>query len=378
MMEKTLHREKKYGGGGRIDGLDILRSLAAFYVVLNHSIEPPYHLNLEYVSSMPFRAKIFCFAGFTLGRSGVPIFLLLSGYLLVSREYDAQKTLQFYKNNLLSLLLTWEIWILIYNLFLMWFNKKPFDIGTYIRNVFFLQKVDLNHTWYIPMIIGMYIFLPYAANILHTVSTEILLIFMIIVYGYLYIVSSINLFLLANSLPQLISQLDLSYSGNVYGFYLLLGYCIRRWEIEINKLLKRPVVVLGIVGVLVCNYLLTIYTQITLYDKQYAYNVWYNYFSMPLIGIAWFLLLKNVQLKIGKSIITQTSMCSFGIYLLHRPVQMIIIRWIEKIGDKSIEMIVNVVGTYLLTFCIVWIICRVPHCGKIFFMYKEKPVAYRM
>ncbi len=37
-----LRSEKKLGGGGRIDGLDILRSLAALYVVLNHSVNACY------------------------------------------------------------------------------------------------------------------------------------------------------------------------------------------------------------------------------------------------------------------------------------------------------------------------------------------------
>ncbi len=73
------------------------------------------------------------------------------------------------------------------------------------------------------MIIGMYIFLPYVASILHTIPSDILLLFMTLVYGYLYIVPSINLFLVADGLPQFSNQLDLSYSGNVYGFCLLLG-----------------------------------------------------------------------------------------------------------------------------------------------------------
>lgn len=144
-------------------------------MVLNHNIAPPYYLNLEYVCTMPLRVKIFCFAGFTLGRSGVPIFLLLSGYLLLGKEYDDKEILWFYKSNLFSLLLTWEIWTFLYNLFLMWYKAKPFDVGTYLRNVLFLQKIDLNHTWYIPMIVGMYIFLPYLANILHMISSNILL-----------------------------------------------------------------------------------------------------------------------------------------------------------------------------------------------------------
>lgn len=367
-----LHSGKNSVGGGRIDDLDILRSLAAFYVVLNHSIEPIYQLKLDYVFSMPLRVKIFSFACFTLGRTGVPIFLLLSGYLLFGREYNDKGIVRFYKTNLLSMLLTWEIWIFLYNLFMVWCNAKPFDLGMYLRNALFLQEVALGHAWYIPMIIGMYIFLPYAANVLHTISTCTIAVFMIIMYGYLCIVPSINLFLQADSLPTITRQLDLSYAGNLYGFYFLLGYCIRRWEMKIDRFLKKPAVIFGIIGLLLCNYIWTIYAQIILYEKQIQHKVWYDYFSMPIIGIAWFLLLKIMKLKKWKSIVTQLSMCSFGVYLLHIPVKIIIMRWIEKIGDKSTELIVNVIATYLLTTCIVWLVCRIPGLGKILFLYKEK------
>lgn len=132
--------------------------------------------------------------------------------------------------------------------------------------------------------------------------------FMIIMYVYLYIVPSVNLFLVADSLPQLINLLDISDSGNGYGFYLVLGYCTKRWETNLDKALKKPVVISGIIGMLFCNYIWTIYTQIMLYAKQNQYNVWYNYFSIPLIGLAWFLLLKNVKLKNG-SVSSRSCLC---------------------------------------------------------------------
>lgn len=83
---------------------------------------------------------------------------------------------------------------------------------------------------------------------------------------------------------------------------------------------------------------------------------------------------EKCEIKKWKCIITQLSMCSFGIYLLHRPLQIIIIRQIEKIGDRSTEAVVNAIGTYLLSFGIVWLICRLPYCGKILFMYKENSI----
>lgn len=48
--------------------------MATFFVVLNHSVEAIYQLNLEYVSMMSIKTKWFCFGAFTAGRTGVLIF----------------------------------------------------------------------------------------------------------------------------------------------------------------------------------------------------------------------------------------------------------------------------------------------------------------
>lgn len=53
---------------------------------------------------------------------------------------------------------------------------------------------------------------------------------------------------------------------------------------------------------------------------------------------------------------------------------MIIVRQIERIGDRPTEVVVNVIDTYLLSFCIVCLIWRLPCCGKILFMYKENSI----
>lgn len=343
-------------------------------MVLNHSVNACYDFGLDAVSSMPLRAKIFSFACYTLSRSGVPIFLLLSGYLLLSREYDDKGVCRFYKNNLLSMLLTWEIWIFLYNLFLMWHNGQSFDIGMYLRNALFLQEVQFVHAWYMTMIMGIYLFLPYVANILHKIPDKILLIFMLIVYGYLYIVHSINVFLSAGGLTPIANQLDLSYSGNAYGFYLLLGCCIKRWERQIDQLLGKPRMILGVIGFLSVTYIGTVFMQMALYARQNPYRVRYEFFSIPLISIAWFLLLKNIKLMKAKCFMNQIAKCSFGIYLLHMPILTIVMPWIVKMKDRSAETFVVTTGVYILAFCIVWLLCRIPCCGKILFLYKEKTV----
>lgn len=83
--------------------LDFIRSLAAFFVVLNHVTENIYTFTPEFVITMSEKAKWFAFSSYTLGRIGVPLFLLLTGYLVLSKIFTSDTIVQFYKHSLLPL-----------------------------------------------------------------------------------------------------------------------------------------------------------------------------------------------------------------------------------------------------------------------------------
>lgn len=215
----------------RDSNLDVIRALAAFCVVMNHAAESVYAMNMEQYQMIPHSSSAFYFAAFTFGRCGVPLFLLLSGYLLLPQSYDENKIKRFYKHNFLPMLGVWELWIFIYCVFLAWYYHMPFDVAQYIRRALFLEHAGLSHTWYMPMIIGMYLFLPYVANALKQIPWTLLSIMMLAVYVYLFIVPSVNSYQSMLQIPSnemVYTQVDLSYGGSTYGLYLILGYAIAR------------------------------------------------------------------------------------------------------------------------------------------------------
>ena len=98
----------------RQEWLDAARALGIALVVLCHSVETYYRpvlLGQKRVGILPWLAENFMFFA---GRMGVPLFLCISGVLLLGREYQAK---QFYKRSLLPLVLTTELWIVINYLF---------------------------------------------------------------------------------------------------------------------------------------------------------------------------------------------------------------------------------------------------------------------
>lgn len=87
----------------RIEWIDLVRAVAILLVVLCHSTESIYQLNLEYMTAVPFLSRVCGFACFTAGRLGVPLFLMITGSLLLSRDYDSDSIKYFWKKKWLPL-----------------------------------------------------------------------------------------------------------------------------------------------------------------------------------------------------------------------------------------------------------------------------------
>ena len=126
--------------------LDFARSFAILAVLLCHSIEFAYPISLfNWTYMVPFD-QYFRIIGFTLGRLGVPIFLALTGYFLLSEEISCKDdVIHFYKKHLFPLLLTYEIWVVIYQIFLMLFNRIPFYPVDFLKCVFFLGVLHVHY-----------------------------------------------------------------------------------------------------------------------------------------------------------------------------------------------------------------------------------------
>lgn len=90
--------------GLRVEWIDLLRVIAIFAVVLVHATETIYGFNVEFMETISMQSKVFAITALAAGRLGVPIFLMITGYLLLDREYDPEKIVRFWKNNWLRLL----------------------------------------------------------------------------------------------------------------------------------------------------------------------------------------------------------------------------------------------------------------------------------
>lgn len=319
--------------GSKIEGLDTIRAAAIFLIVFDHVVELVFSFhNPDAFSQMQSSLRFALFFVFTLGRLGVDLFFFLTGYLLLPRVFDRPATEKFYRRNFLSLLVTWELWIVLYNFFIGWldasnfqanvppeshffFVPKPLEIDTLFRNMIFVEAVGLVHAWYLAAILGIYIFLPIVARALSTLSNRELLTLTAIAFIYYFIVPSVDHF----TECKLETWISLSFSGEIFGIYVVLGYIIRRFEATLIAW-RYPLIVFSIAAIA-----LTAQIQIDAFKHGEVYLVWHDFCLLPLASIGLFVVLKHWAAS-GR-LIGVPARYSFGIYLLHAPILMWLLRF---------------------------------------------------
>ncbi|WP_366463420.1 acyltransferase family protein [uncultured Clostridium sp.] len=71
--------------------------------------------------------------------------------------------MRFYKHNLFTLFIAVEMWNIVYNIFLYIFKFEEVNMSIVIADLLFFQQVQMSHMWYMPMILGIYVAVPFVA-----------------------------------------------------------------------------------------------------------------------------------------------------------------------------------------------------------------------
>ena len=302
----------------RLQWADLLRVIAIGCVVLCHAVERTYRFNLQYMSSVSFLSQIFAFTVFSIGRLGVPIFMLLSGYLLLDRDYDEKAVVNFWKKNWLHLVLCTWIWIMLNWGFTCIFLNYPFSAQKFIEELFFLRGSNLSHMWYMPMLLGMYLLFPYVANGLRSLKLQTLFFPLLILFLYAFGRPLANWFVNTlggvNSFSEIFS---LGFSGGYYGLIFICGYILKHGAL---KKIRGCFLATSFIF----SFILLVILQIWSYHNGFGYYLWYDNILLIISALCLFELgsrIRRFRSKIITSIISMISKYSFGIYLTHNLVK---------------------------------------------------------
>ena len=347
----------------RAKHIDYTRAIAICLVVLNHATESIYALNLDNILSISIQSIIFGFICFTMGRLGVPLFLMITGYLFLDRNYDSETTKRFWKKNWLHLLLCTEIWFLIYDIFLSVYNHKPLDILILIEDMLFLHRVNFSHVWYLPTILGLYILIPYVSFSLKSLDHHLLKFPVIIfsIYGFIFPVLNVINKVVNPDLP-LSMQFSMGFSGGVYGLYLIYGYITKTGA-------YRKIKTLFILIISLLSFSGAVFLQLWSYKNNIVYNIWYDNFLLLLTAICLFELISRLKTFKGYRFISFISKYSFAIYLIHNICRTFISPYVKTLPFR-LPIKIGILWAGLMIFSLVLsiIISKIPKVGK-FILY---------
>lgn len=351
----------------RIQNLDIARTFAIICVVLCHSVEMAY-LGIKY-EQLSNVSQIFRVIFFTIGRMGVPIFLLLTGALTLKKQIENDDDVsKFYKKNLIPLFITIEIWNVLYNIYLASVNKY-FSIEKFIKDILFLKQVNLPNMWYMPMILGMYLAIPFIAKIIKTFSIKTIKIPMIIVFINAVVLPSANEVFKIWKLQVGQMIINLSFLGGVYGLYIILGYYIKDGLLKKYKDIFLAIIA-SVSFIHVCVF------QYITFKVGKGYNVWYNFITLFICTVCIFELFTRIKNRDNKKYLVKLSKyiskISLGIFFVHEIFVKIFVKYTAKLSiSNPLESIILFVGTTVCSIIFINLMSRIKFIREKVFLIKD-------
>ena len=165
----TIARPHSLPSTDRIPYLDIARTAAIFAITSTHAFNRSFAVYAgsgEEFLRISFFAALFKALFYILNRFGVPLFLMITGALMLPRDYSGQYP-RFLKKNWLRLFITTELWLILMFWFLQLFPDSVLRteglaecLIRFGTTVLFLTPVQMNSLWYMEMILCLYLLIP--------------------------------------------------------------------------------------------------------------------------------------------------------------------------------------------------------------------------
>ena len=275
----------------RIQYLDILRAMACTFVVAIHTILGWTDI---YTGNHNTRMLIDISIIESLFRIAVPIFLMISGALLLRKEKElGWRKIGSYITRMMLVLATFGLAYCTIENFMNGNRGLTLALNSVLN---LLSGKSWNVMWYVYMVIGIYVLTPILKKYTDNCEKKDYRIILLILLTVGSIIPTINVFTGAK-----LTQFYLG--GMIYVFYYLLGQYAYRYNYP-NRLII-PIGIIGIVGT-AAMYLLNI---------PYTGNNLESIFIV-ITAFAVFSLIKNWNPQSNK-VIDFIAKYSFGIYLVH-------------------------------------------------------------
>lgn len=326
--------------------INYLRVIATLYVILIHASTG--FLNRFDANSFDWNYANWINAA---TRCAVPIFVILSGALLLHKN---EETWTFYKKRISKLFYPLVFWSIIYLIY-YFYRYTKFSALSYEKIIAIAQDKLLHganaHLWYLYMIIGLYLAIPYLRKIITQVSIREMEIFLALWFASMIIMNKFYY--------PYVPKFDLTFFSGYLG-YLVLGYYLSVKNINWKKWLP-------VVGYIIIT-AFTVYMTYACSFSTKKFNAhWYNYvFPNTALAAAFlFIFFKNLisqEAKLPKWV-RIIDKYSFGIYLVHILPLNYIHPFVSKYMSTAWVIPLATLLTLVSSIGIIYILRKIPY-GK--------------
>ena len=333
-----------------------LRAIACMAIVLLHTADASVMLYGDAISNMQKSVSmgmVYCMMW------AVPTFVMVTGALLLNPEKEITYK-KLYGKYILRIVLALAAFGLIFRCFDIVMNGEPWSVTSVLQGLWNVMiGKSWAHLWYLYLLIGIYLLLPFYRKIAANSSTRELW----------YLLGIYALFISILPLTGMV-DVDLAFyihTSTIYPFYLFLGWTISSGKLNISK---QGGAILFLVGTLL---LITVVRARYMNGIEEAAKL-LNYSSVFVIlqSMGLFALFKQEdgdgnELSFTKRILLDIDKCSFGIYL----VQMIFVRLILRYwGINPFEtgtwMILLIsIGIFIISWIVIRIMKKIPILNKV-------------
>ena len=253
-----------------------------------------------------------------LGRAGVPMFLLLSGALLLdeNRPFDAKK---FYRTAFLSIVLLLIGWLLFYaswRAFLLpLLRGKATDPNLFVTYLLTLKGM-YPHLWYLFMLVGAYLAVPFLRLFVKKENQPYILGFILLSVAVGFGGTTFGVFTRDADVTvgAILTKFHLEYATG-YIPYLLIGWYLNAFPPK--KAIRFVLYGLGLAAVLTC--ILGVQAWVKDIPGIRDYLVEATTLPALLYGVGLFTLISAIcgDRPTKSPVIRELSRASFGVYILH-------------------------------------------------------------
>ena len=329
--------------------LNILRVIACFLVVVNHT-----HGYILYYNTF-INSTFYCVM-FSFCKIAVPIFLMITGVLILDKDYDYKKISKCIHRVFIPLI------FISFALYVRDVGINKIDMLNFI--IKFLNEPLIIPFWYLYMLIGLYPVIPFLQKMIKNFKNKDYLFFVLV-------------FLL---IPSLIKIISIYYKVKIDSHFVMsifpvsIGIMISGNYLSKIKVLRKYFVIS--IMVFLVSYSLMFFSMYIPYIHNkgicYVLGSWDSLpvllMSMSFFYIIRYLFVNNNIYPKGKKILIYISSTTFGIYLIHSFINNFIykISFIQDLFHYSgiIGIIVLEILTFITSGIIVYLLKLIPYLKK--------------